>query len=188
MNPNAGEGAGLRGLSQWVQLYKWSPNKIWISYSIFNLCSEWYIVFVFLAEQTSKCWHRLCILYFSQCRFQKADTQKPDVILYFSQCTSQYDVDIDDDCFWQCGTCNPTSPVSISCISRSAHLRMMLTSRMIISGSAAPATRRLASEYILYFSQCTSQYDVDIDDDYFWQCRPATRGGSFKEIELSRLS
>ncbi len=37
MNPNAGEGGGgrLQGLSQWVQLYTWSPNKLWRSNSIF---------------------------------------------------------------------------------------------------------------------------------------------------------
>ncbi len=30
MSPNAGGGGGaLRGLSQWVQLYTWSPNKLW---------------------------------------------------------------------------------------------------------------------------------------------------------------
>jgi len=34
---NAG-GGGLRGLCQWVQLNTWSPNKIWRSVSIFNLC------------------------------------------------------------------------------------------------------------------------------------------------------
>ncbi len=36
MSPNAG-GGRLRGLSQWVQLCKSSPNKIWKSNSIFNL-------------------------------------------------------------------------------------------------------------------------------------------------------
>ncbi len=30
---------GLRGLSQWVQLCTWSPNKLWRSNSIFNLWS-----------------------------------------------------------------------------------------------------------------------------------------------------
>ncbi len=33
MNPNAG-GGGLRGLSQWVQLGTWRPNKLWRSNSI----------------------------------------------------------------------------------------------------------------------------------------------------------
>ncbi len=28
----------VRGLSQWVQLCTWSPNKLWRSNSIFNLC------------------------------------------------------------------------------------------------------------------------------------------------------
>ncbi len=37
MSPNAG-GGGLRGLSQWVQLCTWSPNKLWRSNSIFNQC------------------------------------------------------------------------------------------------------------------------------------------------------
>ncbi len=32
-----GGGGGLRGLSQWVQLCTWSPNKLWRSNSIFNL-------------------------------------------------------------------------------------------------------------------------------------------------------
>ncbi len=35
-----GEGMGLRGLSQWVQLWTRSPNKLWRSDSIFNLCVE----------------------------------------------------------------------------------------------------------------------------------------------------
>ncbi len=30
-------GRGLWGLSQWVQLYTWSPHKLWRSNSIFNL-------------------------------------------------------------------------------------------------------------------------------------------------------
>ncbi len=30
-------GKGLRGLSQWVQLCTWSPNKLWRSNSIFNV-------------------------------------------------------------------------------------------------------------------------------------------------------
>jgi hypothetical protein len=29
---------GVRGLSQWVQLCTWSPNKLWRSNSIFYLC------------------------------------------------------------------------------------------------------------------------------------------------------
>ncbi len=33
-------GGGLGGLSQWVQLWTWSPNKLWRSNSIFNLW--WY--------------------------------------------------------------------------------------------------------------------------------------------------
>jgi hypothetical protein len=37
MSPNAGGWGGLRGLSQWVQLYTWSPNKLCRSNSIFNL-------------------------------------------------------------------------------------------------------------------------------------------------------
>ncbi len=39
MSPNAGGWGerGLRGLSLWVQLYTRSPNKLWRSYSIFNL-------------------------------------------------------------------------------------------------------------------------------------------------------
>ncbi len=32
-----GGGGGVRGLSQWVQLYTWSPNKLWRSNSIFDL-------------------------------------------------------------------------------------------------------------------------------------------------------
>ncbi len=30
-------GGGLRDLSQWEQLCTWSPNKLWRSYSIFNI-------------------------------------------------------------------------------------------------------------------------------------------------------
>ncbi len=39
MSPNAGGGWELRGLSQWVQLFTWSPNKLWrsTSNSIFSL-------------------------------------------------------------------------------------------------------------------------------------------------------
>ncbi len=37
LSPNAGEGGGLRALSQWVQLCTCSPNKLWRSNSIFNL-------------------------------------------------------------------------------------------------------------------------------------------------------
>ncbi len=37
-----GGGEGLWGLSQWVQLYTWSPNKLWRSNSILNLWSEWW--------------------------------------------------------------------------------------------------------------------------------------------------
>ncbi len=36
-DPNAGGGVALRGLSQWVQLCTWSPNKLWRSNSILNL-------------------------------------------------------------------------------------------------------------------------------------------------------
>ncbi len=38
VSPNAGD-RGMRGLSQWVRLWKWSPNKLWRSTcnSIFNL-------------------------------------------------------------------------------------------------------------------------------------------------------
>ncbi len=36
MSPNAGW--GLRGLSQWVQLWRWSPNKLYRSNSMFTLC------------------------------------------------------------------------------------------------------------------------------------------------------
>ncbi len=40
MSPNAGGGGGeLRGLSQWVQPGTWSPNKLWRSNSIFDLCT-----------------------------------------------------------------------------------------------------------------------------------------------------
>ncbi len=39
MSPMRG-GGELRGLSQWVQMYTWSPNKLWSSNSIFNLCFE----------------------------------------------------------------------------------------------------------------------------------------------------
>jgi hypothetical protein len=39
MSPNAGGGRGLRGLSQWGQLYTWSPNKRGRYNSTFNLCS-----------------------------------------------------------------------------------------------------------------------------------------------------
>jgi hypothetical protein len=35
-------GVGLRGLSQWVRLCTWSPNKIWRSNSIFNLWFQQY--------------------------------------------------------------------------------------------------------------------------------------------------
>jgi hypothetical protein len=39
MSPIAGRGRRLLwGLSQWVQLWTWIPNKVWISSSIFNLC------------------------------------------------------------------------------------------------------------------------------------------------------
>ncbi len=34
-------GGGLQGLSQWVQLCTWSPNKLWRSNSIFNLWALW---------------------------------------------------------------------------------------------------------------------------------------------------
>jgi hypothetical protein len=34
MSPNAGGGGGVRGLSQWVQLCTWSPNKLWRSNSM----------------------------------------------------------------------------------------------------------------------------------------------------------
>jgi hypothetical protein len=37
--PNAGD-RGLRGLSKRVQLCSWSPNKLWRSNSIFNLCKN----------------------------------------------------------------------------------------------------------------------------------------------------
>ncbi len=37
-------GVVLRGLSQWVQLCTWSPNKLWRSNSIFNLCCHWTIL------------------------------------------------------------------------------------------------------------------------------------------------
>ncbi len=37
MSPNAGRGRELRGLSQWVQLCTWSPNKLWRPNSIFKL-------------------------------------------------------------------------------------------------------------------------------------------------------
>ncbi len=36
-SPNDAGGGGVRGLSQWVQLCIWSPNKLWRSNSIFNL-------------------------------------------------------------------------------------------------------------------------------------------------------
>ncbi len=35
--PKCGGRGELRGLSRWVQLYAWSPNKLWRSNSIFNL-------------------------------------------------------------------------------------------------------------------------------------------------------
>ncbi len=38
-----GESCGLRGLSQWVQLWTWSPNKLWRSNSIFNLLLQGYL-------------------------------------------------------------------------------------------------------------------------------------------------
>ncbi len=37
-DPKCGGGRELWGLSQWVQLCTWSPNKLWRSNSIFNLC------------------------------------------------------------------------------------------------------------------------------------------------------
>ncbi len=37
MSPNAGRGGESRGLSQWIHLCTWSPKKLWISNSIFNL-------------------------------------------------------------------------------------------------------------------------------------------------------
>ncbi len=37
MSPNAGGGKEWPGFSQRVQLYTWSPNKLWRSNSIFNL-------------------------------------------------------------------------------------------------------------------------------------------------------
>jgi hypothetical protein len=36
--PKWGRWGGGRGLSKWVQLWTWSPNKLWRSISIFNLC------------------------------------------------------------------------------------------------------------------------------------------------------
>ncbi len=42
---NMSQNAGGRGLSQWVQLCTWSPNKLWRYYSIFNLC--FYATFFF---------------------------------------------------------------------------------------------------------------------------------------------
>ncbi len=39
--PKCRGGGGLRGLSQWVQLCTWSPNKLWRSNSIFNLCTQY---------------------------------------------------------------------------------------------------------------------------------------------------
>ncbi len=39
-------GGGLRDLSQWVQLFTWSPNKLWRSNSIFNLCVVWIPMYV----------------------------------------------------------------------------------------------------------------------------------------------
>ncbi len=39
VSPNAG-GGELRDLSQWVQLYTRSPNKLWRSISIFDLCIQ----------------------------------------------------------------------------------------------------------------------------------------------------
>ncbi len=39
LSPNAGGRGELRGLSQWVQLCTWSPNKLLRSNSIFNLCN-----------------------------------------------------------------------------------------------------------------------------------------------------
>jgi hypothetical protein len=36
MSPYAGGGGGLRGVSQWVKLCTWSPNKLWSSNYIFN--------------------------------------------------------------------------------------------------------------------------------------------------------
>ncbi len=65
MSPNAGGGRGeLRGLSQWVQLWTWSPNKLRRSNSAFNLCLVknvqtvgyllykrwWYIFFLLCGE------------------------------------------------------------------------------------------------------------------------------------------
>jgi hypothetical protein len=38
MSPNA----GMRGVSQWVKLCTWSPNKLWRSNSIFNL---WFLTY-----------------------------------------------------------------------------------------------------------------------------------------------
>ncbi len=56
-------------------------------------------------------------IYFVYCISRRADCRKlteasesPGVILYFWQCTSQNNVDIDNDYFWQCGICNPTRP------------------------------------------------------------------------------
>jgi len=36
---------GMRCLSQWVQLYPWSPNKLWRSNSMVNLCHDGSVMF-----------------------------------------------------------------------------------------------------------------------------------------------
>ncbi len=58
MSPNAGGGGKLRGLTQWVQLYKWSPNKLWRSNSIFNLWARGNLIYEQEKNVKSKIlWH-----------------------------------------------------------------------------------------------------------------------------------
>ncbi len=49
-----GEGGGLRGLSQWVQLCTWSPNKLWRSNSIYNLYVRFHRHPLYLLTSLSK--------------------------------------------------------------------------------------------------------------------------------------
>jgi hypothetical protein len=45
-------GGGLRGLSQWVQLCTWSPNKLWSSNSILNLWFHFFRLLILISSST----------------------------------------------------------------------------------------------------------------------------------------
>jgi hypothetical protein len=71
MSPNVGGGGELRGISRWVQLCTWSPNKFLRSNSIFNLCLGRFLVMFSRARQlrlqlamllAAACWQCCCSL------------------------------------------------------------------------------------------------------------------------------